>query len=125
MKNKEITMYELIGLIKNDKAPKKIKIDDDIWYFVKRYDGNYYIDKEEYCFHCCQLGFDYYIENNKLNDIVEILPEENDEWEDIEELCILKTHEYNTTTVQTNRIVINKLIKNQKYLKERLDKDER
>ena len=80
MKNKEITIYELIGLIKDDKAPKKIKIDDDVWYFVKRYDGNYYIDKEEYCFHCCQLGFDYYIENDLLNKkIVEILPEENDE----------------------------------------------
>ena len=74
-----ITIYELMGLIKDDKAPKKIKIDDDVWYFVKRDDGNYYIDKEEYCFHCCQLGFEYYIKNNKLNDTVEILPEENDE----------------------------------------------
>ena len=78
MENKTITMYELIGLIKDDKAPKKIKIDNDIWYFVKRDDENYYIDKEEYCFDCCQLGFDYYIEENKLDTIVEILPEENE-----------------------------------------------
>ena len=122
MKNKIITIYELMGLIKDGKAPKQIKIGDDIWYFVKRYDGNYYIDKEEYCFHCCQLGFDYYIENNLLNNTVEILPEENDEWEDIEELAeYIYTENYTKESIEYNRKVINQLIKNQKYLKEKLE----
>ena len=141
MKNKIITIYDLMGLIKDGKAPKQIKIGDDIWYFVKRYDGNYYIDKEEYCFHCCQLGFDYYIENNLLNNTVEILPEENDEWKDIEKINVDKENckrfiEYDSETGHhkyTIRLLdeyfsnkINQLIKNQKYLKEKLEsKDER
>lgn len=64
--NKKITLYELLGLIKDGKAPKKIKYDEMIW----EYDGDYYSSKnnvilEEYC----NL-------TTSLNDEVEILEEE-------------------------------------------------
>ena len=56
---------------------------------------------------------------------VEILPEENDEWEDIEELEIYTSNYiYDKEEIHINRETINQLIKNQKYLKERLDKNE-
>ncbi|WP_298061705.1 hypothetical protein [uncultured Rikenella sp.] len=59
---------------------------------------------------------------NIINDTVEILPEENDEWEDIEELAeYTYTENYTKESIEYNRKVINQLIKNQKYLKERLD----
>ena len=46
----KITIYELLGMIKDGKTPKKIKYDDMIW----EYDGDYYSSKnniilEEYC----------------------------------------------------------------------------
>lgn len=31
----EITIYELLGLVKNGKAPKKIEFNDEIWMFNK------------------------------------------------------------------------------------------
>ena len=70
--NKEITIYELLGLIKDDKAPKKIKYDN------KKYilgNGNYYyrisygigkIFTNDYNIFLC------------LNDKVEILEEDKD-----------------------------------------------
>ena len=62
----KIIMYELLGMVKDGKAPKKIKYDDMIW----EYDGDYYSSKnniilEEYC----NL-------TTSLNDEVEILEEE-------------------------------------------------
>ena len=61
-----------------------------------------------------------------LDDKVEILPEENNEWEDIEELAeYIYTENYTKESIEYNRKVINQLIKNQKYLKEKLEsKDE-
>lgn len=46
----KVTIYELLGMIKDGKTPKKIKYDDMIW----EYDGDYYSSKnniilEEYC----------------------------------------------------------------------------
>ena len=62
----KITIYELLGMIKDGKAPKLIKYDNIIW----EYDGDYYSSKnntilEEYC----NLTI-------SLNDEVEILEEE-------------------------------------------------
>ena len=117
MKNKEITIYELIGLIKDGKAPKKIKYDDNILSFD--FETNNYRDNE-----ASFLFGDYIYGQLHLNDTVKIPPEENDDWEDIEELAML----YNGNSkdeIMRNRFIINKLIKNQKYLKEKLEvKDE-
>ena len=133
MKNKTITMYELIGLIAEGKAPMVIRYGETEYY---RTDGNYRHeeitddgDEDWNLFDSTSL--------NKLflNDTIEILPEENDEWEDIEELnyTLPTKHEHgklfykdghNNVLRQIDITIlekINQLIKNQKYLKERLD----
>ena len=111
MKNKIITIYELMGFIKDNKVPKKIKIDN------REYDynlGDYYSTKG------VSLLNDYNLRLCSIEEIleakIEILPEENDEWEDIEEIQVGDVYDITK--------VLNKLIKNQKYLKERLDKNE-
>lgn len=74
--NKEITIYELLGLIKNNKAPKKIKYDNII------YD---YLDKE----YQDKVGGPFLMFINitsHLNDKIEILEED----EDIEEIELLE-----------------------------------
>ncbi len=117
MKNKEITIYELLGLIKKGKAPKKIKYYDEIYTYIE--EEKMYYDKND------NSLWKYY-NGNILNDTVEILLEEYDEWEDIEELEIYTSNYiYDKEDIHINREAINQLIKNQKYLKERLDsKDE-
>ena len=110
MKNKVITIIGLLNSIYNNKAPKYIKYYDATFEFKN---NNYYlkvIDEVEHSiFDKLAKGY------MTLNDTVEILPEENDEWEDIEEI------EFKPRKIQNT---INKLIKNQKYLKERIDKNE-
>ena len=125
MKNKIITIYELLGLIKDDKAPKKIKINNKIWFFYKSNKETLYIDNENSYLKSCSLNFNYYIDNKKLNETVEILSEENNEWEDIEEYD-LKPDDWSFPTQADMEIQkrLNIVIKNQKYLKERIDKNE-
>lgn len=66
----KITIYELLGLVKDGKAPKKIKTDTGIFKLE--------VKDDQLCYRCNDSGiltFDYYIENNKLNNEVEILEE--------------------------------------------------
>ena len=64
----KITMYELLRMIKDGKAPKKIKINSDILVLSKTNIIQYNFERG------CQLCWDYYIENYKLDEkIVEIL----------------------------------------------------
>ena len=134
MKNKVITIIGLIQRIYNNNAPKKIKIDNDFWYFYKKSNGEVsYIDNEESYWRSCNLNFNYYIENNKLNYPVEILPEENDEWEDIEEmdtyhrgdkLLIVDKYYGDITGSLVDEVIadrVNQLIKNQKRIIEKLE----
>ncbi len=117
MKNKEITIYELIGLIKDGKAPKKIKIKENVFELIV---SRYYLNKEflvdNDLFYKITLGY------ITLDDTVEILPEENDEWEDIEE-CSKKDFLDLTLDERTIELYyyVRDLIKNQKYLKEKLE----
>ena len=124
MANKKITMYELMGLIKDGKAPKKVRITGNIYEFDEEL--NTYITRERNC--RILLGGvtgEINLIANIFNEIVEILPEENDEWEDIEEIKNIDDFAVGNLT-ELNSKVINKLIKNQKYLKERLEsKDDR
>ena len=129
---KIITVYELVGLVKDGKAPKQVKWEDYIFEYNK--EQNDYISIEYV--RIGEKGLLFSISRDllfeRLNDTVEILPEENDEWEDIEELnnnftfedtiCELTDNDYKISCLSKK---INKLIKNQKYLKERLDKDDR
>ena len=69
--NNKITLYELLGLVKDGKAPKKIKIDDNILTLSKTNIIQYNFEQSG------QLNWDYYIENYRLDEkIVEILEEE-------------------------------------------------
>ena len=140
--NKKISIYELLGLIKDDKAPKKIKCDSYILDFVEG-ETNWrlsYIDGyNDYLFR------DYHL---RLDDEIEILEEvEDKEYEDIEELEVAllgqcdnwlrcPTNEATKQDVELNPYIIsnvrentlefqhkiNALIRNQKKILERLDK---
>ncbi len=89
---KIITIYELIGMVKDGKAPKKIKYKDKIYYYIKGYDFNYMynssdyspLDKNKSLFtfspYKTKDGREYWDGNTAidfLNDKVEILEEEN------------------------------------------------
>lgn len=72
------TIYELLGMIKDGKAPKKIKYDEMIWKFEE--DKLYFYENiwlEDYC----NL-------TTSLNDEVEIIEEENKIPEKIEKITI-------------------------------------
>ena len=114
MKNKIITIYELIGFIKDGKAPKQIKYDDEIYCWNDEYKS--YLNEDRW-----DLFYKYRNISKILNNMVEILPEENNEWEDIEELSLTPKDISLTDVVLENRGIINQLIKNQKYLKEKLE----
>ena len=139
MENKIITIYELLGLIREGKAPKRIKYEGIILEYNELFQdyktNSYFDDSTDYLL--CYL----FKSAGALDTKVEILPEENDEWEDIEEINVDKENckrfiEYDSETGHhkyTIRLLdeyfsnkINQLIKNQKYLKEKLEsKDER
>ena len=117
MKNKEITIYELIGLIKDGKAPAKIKFRDEVYYWsYDTYTKNISTPDNQ-----VSLFREYRIDYC-LNQKIEILPEENDEWEDIEEYD-LKPDDWSLPSQADMEIQkrLNTVIKNQKYLKEKLE----
>lgn len=67
----KITIYELLELVKDGKAPGKIKTNTGIFKLE--------IEDGQLHYRCNDGGiliFDYYIENNKLNNEVEIIEEE-------------------------------------------------
>ena len=76
---KIITVYELVGLVKDGKAPKQVKWEDYIFEYNK--EQNDYISIEYV--RIGEKGLLFSISRDllfeRLNDTVEILPEENDE----------------------------------------------
>lgn len=79
----KITIYELLELVKDGKAPKKIKTDIGIFKLE--------IEDDQLHYRCNDGGiliFDYYIENNKLNNEVEII-EEPKKIEKIDEILMI------------------------------------
>ena len=124
-----ITMYELLGLIKDGKAPKKIKKN---WEYEYKYDG--FRNEYHYMNHENKRFDEEWLIFSIINDEIEILDEE-DEFIDIEELKLdgdfggyflindegNKCHisSYDKTIVRR----INKVIKNQKKIIERINKD--
>jgi hypothetical protein len=116
----KITIYELLGLIKDGKAPKKIK-----------YKGNTYIAKGNgidgfvgYFDEDDILDYEliHYVAYKDLNAEIEIIKEvEEDEFEDIEELDlknIYKCDDYQQIYINFKHTwnKINALIKNQKKI---------
>ena len=100
----KITIYELLGLVKDGKAPKKIKTNTGIFKLEIEDDQLRYRRNDSGI-----LTFDYYIENNKLNNEVEIIEEPKKiEYEQIEELTC--------NEFDFEKKTINSLIKNQRKL---------
>ena len=120
-----ITMYELIGLIKDDEAPKKIKDPvTDLIYEYNEKEKNYFrkpATDKEISQPYYGLFYDDYDLMFNLDYAVETIPEENDdEWEEIELLMCLDTRETSDCICKIQD-KINQLIKNQKHLKEKLE----
>jgi hypothetical protein len=112
----KITVYELLGLIKDNKAPKKIRMGEYEYEYCERLDGfcNYKeIKSNEY------FNNDWFIENI-LNDEVEII---EDKPKHIEELANVWGKEGNLSFDAGVNLMdkINELSKAVNYL---LDKDE-
>lgn len=130
----KITIYELLGLIKDGKAPKKIKVTGNIYeydeelefYYTKR-------DKTNYRVLLGGLSEEINLVANAFNDNVEILDEE-DEFIDIEENSDIlrfddfaEPYGYNEQKFMKYIIVyqkqINDLIKNQKKIINKLKEE--
>ena len=70
--NNFVTVYELLGLIKDGKAPKLVKYDNRVWQYKEQFDD--YFNGEEYLI---GDGFDNWDNaRNYLNEKVEILEED-------------------------------------------------
>lgn len=107
----KITIYELLGLIKDGKAPKKIRVDDYILELVEN-ETNWkfaYIDGyDDYLF------VDYHL---RLDDTLEILEEvEDKEYECIEEIQFKEEETISIKNILKMGNTINALIRNQKYI---------
>lgn len=70
----KITIYELLGLIKDGKAPKKIKYKDKIWECIPTIHGRGYQYYSEYYQDYRTLQNQVYLEEC-LNDEIEIIEE--------------------------------------------------
>ena len=119
---KTIRVIDLLNKIANgEEVPKKIK-----------YNDAEYIHIDNYCYFCEEtneiLSQNTYAEFSRLNDEVEILDEE--EFEDIEEITIrdktigFPNGEWTARNMdKAFSIKINQLIKNQKKIIEKLNKE--
>ena len=129
----KITIYELLGLIKDGKAPLNIEFNFKRYYL--NYEGEYVRIDEELIY----LSKEYNILTCLNEEVVIIEEVEDKEYEDIEELtingkevsygamnewlCLATNNEKKIcSAIEGMAITINKLIKNQKYILERLDK---
>lgn len=110
--NKEITIYELLGLIKDGQAPKKIKFYDRIFEYEYQLKDYYY---ESYSLF--EDGIE--IISDSLNDKVEIIEEDN-KIEKLDEYIYCDSLNYNTCNMMFENIVnkINELIDEVNKLKE-------
>lgn len=136
MKNKIITSYELMGLVKNGQAPKRIKCFDTI-YIIDNLEY-YYRAEDDRSNSLFEKIFGILNDSDALDETIEILDEENDEFEDI--VILIDNDEFhfmnrqNGMTQEDRRLLdsnfktlgdtINQLIRNQKKIIERLNKDE-
>ena len=71
----KITIYELLGMIKDGKAPKKIKYDNDVYGYIKKY-GDYKCERTLLYLLDKIIRNDDYNMGIVLNDEVEIIEEE-------------------------------------------------
>ena len=111
------TIYELLGMIKDGKTPKKIKFNNNVYE---------YHDKEHgYCRHSYDntyicLNSEYYL-FDILNDEVEILEEENKIPEKLEDYSLDEKGEYPISPNLYEGILKNKINEIIDYLKSKGD----
>lgn len=113
--NKEITIYELLGLIKDGQAPKKIVYDNYIWSWT----GDDYCtilktEKEQFLI----TGMYYTWLSEFLNNKVKIIEEDN-KIEKLDEYIYCDSLNYNTCNMMFENIVnkINELIDEINYIR--------
>ncbi len=116
----KITIYELLGLIKDGKAPKKIKYEDEIWECSKE---EYYSCKDGSIL-LGDLFFNYKIQTF-INDEVEIIEEDKkiekidlpsfEEFKNmsVAEKYVVTAKEYDVLNdlIESQNIIINKALK--------------
>lgn len=135
--NKKITICELIVRVNNNEAPEQIKWHDMVFSFDNEcgdYNHHSIINNSSTAY---LFSYLFSEPSCPLKYKVEILDEEKDEFEDIEEYEDKNEPDYYYTnesrynelvdTILCNDSRLNQLIRNQKYLKneiERLNKDE-
>ena len=128
---KTITMYELLGMVKDGKAPKKIKVTGRIYEYDEIYDFYYTKSNKTNCM--VSLGGmedEINLIANAFNENVEILDEkEFIDIEEFEEHKLINTRDILELEMFINKInadynyKINQLIKNQKKIIERINKE--
>lgn len=113
----KITIYELLGLIKDDKAPLRIKYESYIWELRKQYNDYY----NEECYLIGNLIERYINLQDLLAQVVEIIEIIEEKPKHIEELKLNQSDVWNGKT-DTDLILekINELRKAVNYL---LDKE--
>lgn len=114
---KKISIYELLGLIKDGKAPKKVLVDSSVYEYNRW--GNDYNDTQMTCNYWLFKDYTFGSNGNRLDKEIEILDEE-DEFIDIEEIEIKEIEE---TSHLEFKEKINDLIKNQRLLINKLKEE--
>lgn len=102
----KITMYELLGLVKDGKAPKKIKYKDKIWKYIKS--DKEYLDTSNYidALFSCFIDGEYIL--NLINNEVEIIENQNIvDWPELH-LEILKNTELTLAELKSQVVAIMK-----------------
>lgn len=116
---KAITMYELLGLVKEGKAPKKIKFKNEIYEYENNIKDSFidYVRIEKETDERFYLSS--YIGNNYINDIftdkVEIIEEEKE----IEEIPIPDIDSMENKRILRAEFKINELVREIRKLKEK------
>lgn len=117
----KITIYELLGLVKDDKAPKKIKYRDNIWEYVSTINGTGYQYYSTFFEEWKTLQNQVYLEEH-LNDEVKIIEEDKK----IEKIDLPSFEEFETMNAAEQYVatakeydVLNELIDEINNLKEK------
>lgn len=126
----KITIYELLGLIKDGKAPLKIKYKN----YCYKWTGDDYKTMKHGVETFLITGEEYDYVTEFLNDEIEVLEEvEDKEYEDIDIINgdyvvpntpATENEAYIMACFLAHEQMLNALIRNQKYILERLDKND-
>ena len=86
--NNKITLYELLGLIKDGQAPKRIKVAGDVYEYDDEFDI-YMCDKKTYRVALGGMENKINLICNAFNEIVEILDSEDEDIEEVNKMAFV------------------------------------